>query len=125
MGYALPVTVDMAEMQCGECGIAFAVPETWRAEKKRNGSGWYCPNGHSRVYRESDVQKLQKELDTEKERLRRALARENEERARADALEREKKRLVKRSKAGVCPCCNRTFQQLARHMATKHAGHDA
>ena len=21
---------------------------------------------------------------------------------------------------GVCPCCNRTFKQLARHMKTKH-----
>jgi hypothetical protein len=24
---------------------------------------------------------------------------------------------------GVCPCCNRTFQQLARHMKAKHPGY--
>lgn len=29
-------------------------------------------------------------------------------------------RLRKRASAGVCPCCNRTFSQLARHMQTKH-----
>ena len=29
-------------------------------------------------------------------------------------------RLKKRAIAGVCPCCNRTFQQLAAHMAHKH-----
>lgn len=29
-------------------------------------------------------------------------------------------RIKRRVSAGVCPCCNRTFQCLARHMATKH-----
>lgn len=29
-------------------------------------------------------------------------------------------RLSKRASAGTCPCCNRTFKQLAAHMATKH-----
>jgi chemotaxis response regulator CheB len=26
----------------------------------------------------------------------------------------------KRVANGVCPCCNRTFKQLARHMKAKH-----
>lgn len=26
----------------------------------------------------------------------------------------------KRVSNGVCPCCNRTFKQLARHMENKH-----
>lgn len=29
-------------------------------------------------------------------------------------------RTKKRGGHGVCPCCNRTFQQLARHMKSKH-----
>lgn len=29
-------------------------------------------------------------------------------------------RLKNRAAAGVCPCCNRTFHQLVRHMAAKH-----
>lgn len=29
-------------------------------------------------------------------------------------------RLKNRAAHGVCPCCNRTFQQLARHMSAKH-----
>lgn len=28
--------------------------------------------------------------------------------------------LRNRAAAGVCPCCNRTFEQLGRHMTTKH-----
>ncbi len=29
-------------------------------------------------------------------------------------------RTRKRVGSGVCPCCSRTFQQLARHMKAKH-----
>jgi DNA repair exonuclease SbcCD ATPase subunit len=29
-------------------------------------------------------------------------------------------RIKNRASNGVCPCCNRTFQNLARHMHTKH-----
>lgn len=29
-------------------------------------------------------------------------------------------KLKKRAANGVCPCCNRTFVDLARHMAGKH-----
>ena len=29
-------------------------------------------------------------------------------------------RAKKRHRAGLCPCCNRQFQDLVRHMASKH-----
>lgn len=32
----------------------------------------------------------------------------------------EAERLATRANHGVCPCCKRTFSQLARHMKTKH-----
>lgn len=31
-------------------------------------------------------------------------------------------RLKNRVANGVCPCCNRTFANLQRHMSTKHKG---
>ena len=43
-----------------------------------------------------------------------------------EALAREakaisaKRRIEKRIHAGVCPCCNRSFPNLQRHMAAKH-----
>lgn len=120
MGYALPVSVAMSDMECGECGIVFAVPEVWRAEKQRTGMGWFCPNGHSRVYRESDVDKLRKQLADEQRRHTNTLARLNEVQAAEQKVTKELKRVKKRVEAGVCPCCNRTFQQLARHMKMKH-----
>jgi 4-hydroxy-3-methylbut-2-en-1-yl diphosphate synthase IspG/GcpE len=32
--------------------------------------------------------------------------------------------LAKRAKAGVCPCCNRTFSNMAEHMKKQHADFD-
>ncbi len=29
-------------------------------------------------------------------------------------------KVKKRAANGVCPCCNRTFSDLARHMKAKH-----
>lgn len=120
MAAALQQLVDMTAMECGKCGISFHVPEIWRSEKQRNGDGWYCPNGHSRVYKESDAEKNARLLKEEQERHQRTLDRAN--RLNAENLELMKKatRLQKRIKAGVCPCCKRTFRQLAAHMHAKH-----
>lgn len=125
MGYAVPITVQMTDMTCGGCGIQFAVPEAWRAEKKETGKGWYCPNGCSRVYKESDVAAAKAELEAERDRHQRTLARLNAAETAEQKAKRELKRVNKRVSAGVCPCCNRTFQQLARHMKTKHPDHSA
>ena len=119
--------VEMRHMECGDCGIVFWAPEAVMADRQRTGKSWYCPNGHSRVYRETDVQKLQKQLDAEK--FRREQAEREAEWAKAEArnhkTQRTKaqnalKRVVTRVNAGVCPHCNRTFKQLAAHMKTKH-----
>lgn len=120
MGYALPVSVQMTDMECGECGIQFSVPETWRAHRQRTGNSWYCPNGHSRVYRESDDEKARKNLAAEKQRHAQTLARLNDAEAAERKAQSEMKRMKKRAAAGVCPCCNRTFQSLQRHMISKH-----
>ena len=46
-------------------------------------------------------------------------AREGAER-RASAARGQVTKLKNRAAAGVCPCCNRQFQNLKNHMATKH-----
>ncbi len=120
MGYALPITVQMTYMQCGQCGISFSVPEVWRAEKKRDGDGWFCPNGHQRVYSETDKQRLERELKEEQERHKRTLSRMNQAEAEASEERKKSARLAKRIKAGTCPCCKRTFRQLTLHMKHKH-----
>jgi DNA repair exonuclease SbcCD ATPase subunit len=73
------------------------------------------------------VEQLRKALEAERaarqrlEELRRVALKDAEH----SAIERRKtqtrmRNLKARIKNGICPCCKRSFVQLARHMATKH-----
>lgn len=114
-------------INCGKCGIEFQVPEHWHRVRKETGDEFYCPNGHCRVYRESDLDKMRRERD----RLAQQIAQRDDEikrqRELREAAERREvaqkavaTKLRKRASAGVCPCCNRTFLALQRHMQSKH-----
>lgn len=119
-------------MCCGECGIEFQVPAPWQQERKENGKTWFCPNGHSRVYRESDADALRRERDQLVQRIAQKDDEIRHQREMRDAAERRVSaakgqitRLKKRAANGVCPCCNRSFADLHKHMQTKHAGYIA
>jgi len=101
--------------------VLFGLCESQYNRLRRDHSTFYCPNGHPRKFmHESDVER---ERRLRKEAENRAVA----ERAARDRAEAEAKdmrtqlgTLRKRTAAGVCPCCHRTFRQLATHMKTKH-----
>lgn len=107
---------------CCDCGIGFAVPEYFDTMRRQDGKSFYCPNGHSQSYTVTTVQKLQREV-AEAQRLA-TVERERRQLAEAATFKAQRAtyRLKKRIAAGVCPCCNRTFQDIARHMKTKHDG---
>mgnify|MGYP001601907496 CR=1 FL=1 len=116
---AFQLYVSYEAMVCGECGISFAAPESFWSNRRDDHKTWYCPNGHSRHYPgESEKEKAQRLLREEQARHQRTISRENEERAAREKAERKLKRVGR----GVCPDCNRTFQNLARHMTCKHKG---
>lgn len=108
---------------CCNCGVEFGITETMRAYRKKDGALFYCPNGHAQRFTETTEAKLKAAQD-ENERLKQRLAQKDAEisdaHAEAAKVKREAERIRKRIDAGVCPCCNRTFQNLARHMKTKH-----
>jgi len=84
----------------------------------------FCPNGHSQVYvGKTEAQKLQDLLDAEKRRVE-MFRRENQEKERQlsaqKGLTTKFKNKLARVDNGVCPECNRTFQNVARHMQSKH-----
>lgn len=119
---AIQVTVELTEINCGECGGTYAINERYRLQKYQKGESWTCPYcktgwGYSG---NSENEKLKRELEAEKKRKESALARENEERLAKEKLARKLKRVGR----GVCPECNRSFQNLARHMNCKHGGTD-
>jgi hypothetical protein len=115
---------DLQYMQCGTCGVWHALPKIMYDKCCEEGGFWHCPNGHQRGYDKGSVYKkleaAQAELAAEKQRKNDALERANASALRADVAERSIKTLKRRVGAGVCPCCTRTFQNLARHMKTKH-----
>lgn len=111
-------------LQCGTCGVYHAIPAAMYNTCLVEGGFWNCPNGHSRGFSEGSLRS-----DLEKETKRRKWAEQNAINARKEADEAERRRaaqksattrLKNRAKAGVCPCCNRTFKQLAAHMKNKH-----
>lgn len=118
-------------MICGECGVEHYFPE---ALDKRNHElgrkgGWTCPNGHSRIYSESDTDKLRRERDKliqdaayKDDRIRELQASSSTAWRKVSAAKGQITKIKKRASNGVCPCCNRTFSDLARHMAGKHPG---
>lgn len=109
VGYAL------GREQCW-CGIWHAIPKSLQRQAQRDGITVYCPLGHSWTYQETEADRLRAALATAERQAASRLARLDQEQARRKTAERKLKRVT----AGVCPCCNRTFQNLARHMKGQH-----
>lgn len=118
----MTVFVEMEDHVCGVCGMAFAAPKVFMDECRKVGAGksFYCPSGHPRVFRESEVEKIRRECD----RLKQEQARLEDEVRAANARTvkeaKAHKRLQKRTSAGTCPCCQRTFANMAEHMKHQH-----
>lgn len=115
---------------CGHkgCGVTYAIPETMYTRLLNSHDSFWCPNGHCRVFLcESEAEKLRKQLLATQAKLDREQADSSWQRKQRERAERSAKALrgvVTRTKnrvcKGVCPCCNRYFECLKRHMATKH-----
>lgn len=108
------------EQDCINCGVRFGVPLGYTDRRRADKKTFYCPNGHSMAYTESEADRLRRERDL----LQQRIAQKDDEIADAKRVAAAAKgqvtRLMNRAKAGTCPCCNRTFTNLAHHMASKH-----
>lgn len=113
---------------CYKCQITFAVDASIRARWIDTHEIWYCPNGHQQHYLgETEAQRLRKQLDAKERELQFARNNAASERAAREQTERRltarkavNTRLRNRIKHGVCPCCRRTFTNVAQHMKTQH-----
>lgn len=127
---ALNLTFLATVIACCECGINFAVNDTVYTQWRQDSNKWfYCPNGHRQHYSEGEVQRLRKQLaqaehDRDWHKTNAANEREAREKTARSlrAVKAAKSRIVNRVKNGVCPCCHRSFENLRRHMETKHKG---
>ena len=112
--------MKLETIHCGECGIEFSVPDYWIKMRQEDGRDFWCPNGHCRAYRESTLNKLRREVQSLKQNEAFLNDRIKEEERRAASFKGQVTKLRKRAGRGVCPCCNRTFQNLQRHMKGQH-----
>lgn len=58
MKFTIQPLIEMEQMLCGRCGALYALPVALVAEKRREGGNFYCPNGHSRVFAETENDRL-------------------------------------------------------------------
>lgn len=136
-GHTYAGGTDLKIMTCPCCGITYAIPARLQENAYARGNReivWYCPNGHQLGYNgqsedEKIAEQLNQQLRLERERTARLAAQNDQARAearaqkgRATRFKNDRDRERGRVAAGVCPCCNRTFQDLARHMAGQHPG---
>ena len=110
------IEVDMTSKTCVTCGVVYGLPATLATQRRTDGDWVYCPNGHAQRACESTEQRLKKM----EQLLLSERASHDQTRARLRDKEAEMARAKHRVGNGVCPCCHRTFKQLARHMKAKH-----
>lgn len=111
-------TEAMVAVRCYKCNILFHVPERWNTERKEDHSSFWCPVGHEQHYTGQNTKEKLAQKEQELANLRRELYVARDDR---DKIQKKLARQAKRIHAGVCPKCNRTFENVARHMESKHS----
>ncbi|MCR1785334.1 hypothetical protein KVF89_22530 [Nocardioides carbamazepini] len=126
------VEKSIVVIECANCSIDFGIGAVFQRRRRDDHETFYCPNGHGNHYPgPSDAEKERERLAGELDAARSLAARESRRRADAENTARRKDyearaakgqltKTKKRVAAGVCPCCNRSFQNLAKHMAGQH-----
>jgi hypothetical protein len=117
---------------CHKCRTPFAMERSVydTMSRLKEGGGFHCPLGHQQHYvsGETETDKMRRERDRAIQNAAYLQDRLNEEQAAKQSTERslaatrgQITKIKNRVGRGVCPCCNRTFENLHRHMASKHA----
>ena len=133
-GQKFKADTTLTVVSCATCGVTYAIPESFYrsalAYRGDTSNGWKicCPFGHTWWYvGMTDEDKLRERLQDARDRAGRLVAERDQlatslrgTKANAARTRKDLKSLKTRAKHGVCPCCNRTFKQLAAHMKNKH-----
>lgn len=109
--------IELFTETCCSCGVLYGITTQFKNERVKDHNWFYCPNGHYQRYsHESKAEENARLLREEQARHQRTLERANAEREAKEKAERK----LKRVSNGVCPDCNRSFLNLAKHMACAH-----
>jgi len=76
--------------------------------------------GHPQIYTETELDKLRRHLKFAEGSAERARTQAESERRHRIAIKGQLTKTKNRIANGVCPCCNRSFSNLQRHMSGQH-----
>ena len=113
----------LVTQDCGKCGGIFAISQDYYKECCRDHSqSWYCPYCKIGWHRTgmTDEQRATARAERAESDARDVRCRNATLRRRLSATKGIVTRTKNRVSKGVCPRCNRHFEQLQRHMASKH-----
>lgn len=120
-------------MEAGPCCVCrspiWLPDELYHSAKRSEHITFYCAFGHGQIFTKSETE--EQKLRRENQRLVQRMAEKDDEITRQreirEATERQLSaqrgvvtRIKNRVGHGVCPCCSRSFENLHRHMKSKH-----
>lgn len=111
-------------VSCYKCGAQFALSSQFYTDRSADRGTWYCPNGHGQHFiGQTEAERLKAALDASRriahnERVRREMA--DRSRAAMQGVATKRAKQLARVAKGVCPCCNRSFADMLKHMAGQH-----
>lgn len=108
-------------VHCCDCGMAFAMTTDFQRRRREDRKLFHCPAGHPQHYTgETEAARLKRDLERKQEMLEAAQARASRAEQEKQQAARAHRKMRQRVANGVCPCCNRTFQNLMAHMKSQH-----
>lgn len=122
-----PTSVSMIWITCYACGVAYGMARHVYDQRRKDKEAFFCTNGHSAVFSADLVEQQKRQIASLEQSLKFANDDRDDARRREDKAVRSERaqkanvtKLKRRAQHGVCAHCNRTFENVARHMLTKH-----
>jgi hypothetical protein len=112
--------ITFTMVKCANCFVPFMITQHMDNKLRDSGEAFTCPSGHSNYYGTTTLEKRLADAEREKQTALNRIANLSSEKVQLEIQLKNEQRKLNRVKKGVCPCCNRTFSDLQRHMATKH-----
>lgn len=113
--------IEFVPHTCGSCGVVFAFTADDYRERTRHNKSFRCVNGCSRQFcGETEADKLKRQLASAQRETDHQRARANRAQEKAERTGRSYRKMRERIKNGLCPCCDRHFQNLWQHMKNQH-----
>jgi DNA-binding XRE family transcriptional regulator len=113
--------INFITEECCNCGMSFAMTDDFRKQRLNDHKSFYCPKGHSQYYSgKPEEQKLKEELQRKQTALNNKIQENSLLKDQRNRVKNSYNRMRERIKNGVCPCCNRSFDNLLRHIKSKH-----